>query len=253
MNVHVHSLPRMLGAAPILLVATTALADEDGELFERGADLYAQECAVCHQSDGSGSADFPALDGNDALEDPGLIASRIHEGKGAMMAFPDFDAGDIAAVGTYIRNAWSNEMEQLDVETAAAALDALDPDVAGQTIWDAVYTEEQAARGKTPYSSACSICHGRRLDGASEDPDMRNSPPLARARFLDNWDGQTLAALFEYSMATMPQNNPGSMSEQNMIDVIAYMLSHSGIPAGDSELEADPDMLSDIRIESEND
>ena len=253
MNAFAHYLPRLLGAAPILLVMTAASAEEDRGLFDRGADLYAQECAVCHESDGSGTGEFPALDGNDTLEDPGLIASRIHEGKGAMIAFPDFDAEDIAAVGTYIRNAWSNDIGTLDVETAAAALEELEPRVAEQSIWDAVYTEEQAARGETPYSSACSICHGRRLDGASEDPDMRNSPPLARARFLDSWDGQTLAALFEYSMTTMPQNNPGSMSEQNMIDVIAYMLSHSGIPAGDTELEADSDMLADIRIEPEED
>lgn len=241
-----------IGTVPFLLAAA-ASAGDGGDLFDRGADLYAQECAVCHETDGSGNATFPALDGNEALMDAGLIASRIHEGKGAMIAFPDFDVGDIAAVGTYIRNAWSNEMGPLDAETAAAALDALEPDVAGQTIWDAVYTEEQAARGETPYSSACSVCHGRRLDGASEDPDMRNSPPLARVRFLDNWEGQTLAALYEYSMATMPQNNPGSMSEQNMIDVIAYMLSHSGLPAGDTELEADPEMLADIRITPEED
>lgn len=117
------------------------------------------------------------------------------------------------------------------------------------SVWDGVYTEEQAERGQAVYSGACSSCHGRRLDGAAENPDMRSSPPVARAKFLRKWDGSTLETLYEYTRATMPQSNPGYLSEQEYVDIIAHMLAASNIPAGEEELTPDPETLADILIE----
>ena len=69
---------------------------------------------------------------------------------------------------------------------------------------------------------------------------MRSTPPLVRARFLREWDGRSLATLFTYTRQTMPEDNPGSMTDQEFVDVIAYMLSFGGMPAGDDELPPDP-------------
>jgi cytochrome c len=104
------------------------------------------------------------------------------------------------------------------------------------SVWDGVYTEAQAIRGRDLYEGACGFCHGRRLDGAADDPDMRSAPPLARAKFFRNWEGRSLAVLFELTRTTMPEDNPGSLTDDEFIDVIAYMLSVSRIPAGDEEL-----------------
>ena len=41
----------------------------------------------------------------------------------------------------------------------------------------------------------CGLCHGRRLNNAPDDPDMRSAPPLARARFLREWERHSLATL----------------------------------------------------------
>ena len=41
----------------------------------------------------------------------------------------------------------------------------------------------------------------------------------------------------------MPENNPGSLTDQEYVDVIAYMLSFNGMPAGDDELPPDPQSL----------
>ncbi len=120
---------------------------------------------------------------------------------------------------------------------------------ASRSIWDAVYTEAQAARGEFAYEGACSYCHGYRLDGAADDPDMRSSPPLARAKFLRNWEGRSLAVLYELTRTTMPEDNPGSLSEQEFIDVIAYMLSVSNVPAGEKELRLDLESLAGIAIQ----
>lgn len=107
------------------------------------------------------------------------------------------------------------------------------------SIWGGVFTEAQANRGQQVYEGACGFCHGRRLNGAPDDPDMRSTPPLARAKFLRDWEGRSLAILYEYTRATMPESNPGSLSNQEYIDVIAYMLSVSGMPAGGDELPTD--------------
>ena len=114
------------------------------------------------------------------------------------------------------------------------------------SIWDGVYTEAQSTRGEFVYEGACGFCHGYRLDGAADDPDMRSSPPLARAKFLRDWEGRSLAVLFELSKTTMPEDNPGSLTDQEYVDVIAYMLSVSNLPAGPNELQ--PDLQSLARV-----
>jgi len=124
------------------------------------------------------------------------------------------------------------------------------PNAAGQdaSINDGVFTEEQAKRGQSAYSAPCGWCHGRRLNGAPDDPDMQSTPPLARAKFLRNWQGRTLAALFVFTKETMPTNNPGALTDQEYIDIIAYMLATSGMPAGERELPTDPAALAEIFI-----
>lgn len=116
------------------------------------------------------------------------------------------------------------------------------------SIWDGVYTEVQASRGEFIYEGACGFCHGYRLDGAADDPDMRSSPPLARTKFLRDWEGRSLAVLFELTKTTMPEDNPGSLTDQEFVDVIAYMLSVSDLPTGSTELQVDLHSLSQVTI-----
>ena len=116
------------------------------------------------------------------------------------------------------------------------------------SIWDGVYTEVQASRGEFIYEGACGFCHGYRLDGAADDPDMRSSPPLARTKFLRDWEGRSLAVLFELTKTTMPEDNPGSLTDKEFVDVIAYMLSVSNLPAGSIELQVDLHSLSQVTI-----
>jgi len=116
-------------------------------------------------------------------------------------------------------------------------------EAAAASIWAGVYTEAQSARGAIAYSEPCGKCHGRKLDGAPDDPDMFSTPPVAGPKFLRDWDGRSVLALFEYTKATMPANNPGYFSDSELVDVIAYMLEVSGVPAGTRELAPDRDAL----------
>jgi cytochrome c len=118
------------------------------------------------------------------------------------------------------------------------------------SIWDGVFTDSQAERGRVAYTGPCDRCHGSNLDGAAVDPDMLPAPPVAGPKFFRKWDGQSLAALFEYTRATMPTSNPGFLTDQEFIDVIAYMLAVSGARAGERELTGDTQTLAQIVVSS---
>ena len=117
-----------------------------------------------------------------------------------------------------------------------------------KSIRDGVFTAEQAARGQSAYTGPCDRCHGYKLDGASDDPDMLPAPPVAGPKFLREWNGRPLAALFEYVRTTMPSNNPGYLSDAEVADVVAYMLSVSGLPPGRDELPTDRAALAAVVI-----
>ena len=165
-----------------------------------------------------------------------------------MPPFPALTAAEVTALASHVRTAWTNDFGGVTPDEVAAVLDA--PADAGDaaSAWDGVFTEAQAARGRDVYTGACGLCHGRRLNGAPDDPDMRSTPPLARARFLREWEGRSLATLLAYTRLTMPEDNPGSLTDAEYVDVIAYMLSVGRMPAGDGELATDPRHLARIAI-----
>lgn len=99
------------------------------------------------------------------------------------------------------------------------------------SIWDGVYSEDQAARGRTLYMQNCSRCHGADLSGNFE------TPPLV-GRFMPYWSGSTLDALFDYVSTAMPLDRPGSLGPTANTDIVAYMLKSNEIPAGAQELTA---------------
>jgi quinoprotein glucose dehydrogenase len=101
---------------------------------------------------------------------------------------------------------------------------------ATRTVWDGVYNEDQAQRGRAVFLDSCSNCHGRDLEGA----DM--TPPLTGGAFMANWDGQTVGDLADRIRITMPLNGPGSLSRQQTADTVAYILRFNQFPAGKEEL-----------------
>ncbi len=242
----------VLGLAFVIAPAAVAQQGIDAVLFERGQQLYQDNCALCHQDSGVGDPPtFPALSGNDELRDPVRIVTSIHQGTSRMPPFPDLTAEEISSLANYIRNAWANDFSSVTTEEVAAVLEGLEETGQMASVWDGVFTEAQANRGQAVYPGSCGTCHGRRLNGAPDDPDMRSTPPLARAKFLRDWEGRSLATLFEYTRATMPESNPGSLTDEEYVDVIAYMLSVSGMPAGDRELRPDPQSLARAVIQQQ--
>ena len=115
---------------------------------------------------------------------------------------------------------------------------------AASSVWDGVYTNTQAGRGKALYASVCASCHTETLEGSGQ------IPPLAGPEFLKNWDGQTLADLFDKMQTTMPADAPGKLSSEQNIDLLAFLLSFNKFPAGSTELKYDRDTLKKILIQA---
>ncbi len=246
---------RILVAGPglggvILSCVVAAAQVDDTARFEQGRQLYEARCARCHGAAGEGNPPtFPALSGNDRLADASRIVGVLRAGSGSMPPFPALTAAETSSLASYVRNAWTNDFGSVTAEEVAAVAGASADAGPAASVWDGVFTEAQATRGRLAYSGGCGFCHGRRLNGAPDDPDMRSTPPLARARFVREWAGRSLATLFEYTRLTMPEDNPGSLTAEEYVDVIAYMLSVSGMPAGDDELPPDSRGLARIVIQ----
>jgi cytochrome c len=129
------------------------------------------------------------------------------------------------------------------VGVIVCALRAQEPPASPRSVWDGVYTEEQAKRGETLYEKQCSACHGDKLAG------RESAPPLTGGAFLSNWNGLPLSDLFERIRRTMPQNAPGKLTKQQNADILAYMLSFNKFPAGKTELYRQAEMLKEIRFD----
>ncbi len=168
----------VLCLAFVLAPAAVAQQGIDPVLFEQGQQLYQQNCALCHQESGVGDPPtFPALSGNDRLGDPARIVRSIHQGRRRMPPSPGLTAEEISSLVNYVRNAWANDFSGVTTEEVAAVLEGLEVSGSMASVWDAVFTEAQATRGQAVYDGACGLCHGRRLNGAPDDPDMRSTPP----------------------------------------------------------------------------
>jgi S-disulfanyl-L-cysteine oxidoreductase SoxD len=113
-----------------------------------------------------------------------------------------------------------------------------------RSVWDGVFTEKQAKRGQSLYSQNCESCHGDALTGGEI------APPLAGGDFLANWNGLTVGDLYERIRRSMPQDEPGRLSRQQDVDVLAYILSFNKFPAGETELPHDTQLLKQIRFEA---
>ena len=110
-----------------------ALADDPtktftlAELKDRGAKVYAANCAVCHQPNGKGGGAFPSLDGTKVTLGPKEAQYQILlKGKNAMPSWGRLSDTELAAVMTFTRNAWSNNTGEViqpsDFVAARAAI-----------------------------------------------------------------------------------------------------------------------------------
>lgn len=149
----------------------------------------------------------------------------------------------LTALGA-MRPALGAQQQTTTPGAAAAAATAQSPDAAdaAKTIWSGVFTDEQARRGKALYTQYCQSCHGPDLGGGEM------APPLTGSIFLTNWDGQTVGDLEERVRVTMPQGDEGSLSRQQVVDILSAIFAANQAPAGQTELSHEVAFLKQIKI-----
>ena len=111
----------------------------------------------------------------------------------------------------------------------------------GKTVWDGVYTEEQAQRGQDAYAAECVSCH---------QPDLAGdgfAPGLAGPEFASAWNDLSVGDLFDRIRQSMPPSNPGAVQPAAKVDIIAFILKANKIPAGSTELPKEAEALKQIK------
>jgi mono/diheme cytochrome c family protein len=112
-----------------------------------------------------------------------------------------------------------------------------------KSIWDGVFTAEQAERGAEAYKTSCSECHGGDLMGDGF------APALSGADFQGNWNDLSVGDLFERIRISMPPSGPSSVTPAQKADIVAHIFNFNKYPAGTAELEPKTEVLKTIKIE----
>jgi mono/diheme cytochrome c family protein len=111
-----------------------------------------------------------------------------------------------------------------------------------RSVWDGVFTAQQGGRGKLQYDAHCAVCHDATLGGSD------SAPALSGGLFVANWSGLSAGDLFKRIRTSMPANDPGSLGDAVVADVMAYLFMMNKFPAGSVELPRDAQILQQIGI-----
>jgi quinoprotein glucose dehydrogenase len=107
------------------------------------------------------------------------------------------------------------------------------PERASRTVWDGIYTEAQAQRGRGFYAEHCASCHGANLEGAEHRA-------LKGDRFWATWQDTTVDRLLTHVSLNMPHSEDGSLKgtlgARVYADIVAHILNANQFPAGSVDL-----------------
>ena len=87
------------------------------------------------------------------------------------------------------------------------------------------YTAEQANAGRATYQIKCATCHLPDLKGSNE------ASPLTGINFLNTWRDRTTSDLFNRIRNTMPVTDPGSLGDEEAVNIVAYIFQANGAAA----------------------
>ena len=96
------------------------------------------------------------------------------------------------------------------------------------------YSDSQATAGEQVYRNECGRCH---LIADQNGAD-----------FQSDWSGRTVRELFDYLRSTMPDDDPGALTDDQYLAATAYILRLNGMPSGPVPLTTDTTVLKRFTI-----
>lgn len=101
---------------------------------------------------------------------------------------------------------------------------------------DAFFTAAQADGGRDTFRSLCTECH--------------YSSEFSDAQFKFKWSRRSAENLYDLIFTQMPESAPGSLSPEEAVGLVSYVMRLNGFEAGSTELAADPEALAAISLRS---
>lgn len=98
----------------------------------------------------------------------------------------------------------------------------------------ASFTDGQADRGREVFRGQCTECHA--------------SSEFSDSQFKFKWSRRHAGSLYQLIQTQMPETAPGSLTDAETVDLVAYILRMNGFTPGAAELAADSDVLSGISL-----
>jgi len=179
--------------APLAALPVAELVNNE-QAMSTAHNLFQQNCAQCHGSDGGGAQGFPSLADADWQwgSDADSVVATIAQGRIAAMP------------------AWGQVLGEPGVDEAVAYVQALSGQPADATL---------AAAGKVRFEQVCAACHG--VDGRGNP--LLGAPNLTDGVWLYGGDAATLkATLLNGRNGQMPAWD-GKLGEQRIKLLAAYV------------------------------
>jgi mono/diheme cytochrome c family protein len=124
---------------------------------------------------------------------------------------------------------------------AGAGSMRVDAQSAEPRIWQGVFSDAQAARGKEVFAANCVRCHAQDLTGVT-------APALKGDRFFQTFGSEPLDRLYLKIRDTMPPNYGDTVTDQQKLDAATYILQSNGFPSGPGELRLASEDLATAQI-----
>lgn len=100
----------------------------------------------------------------------------------------------------------------------------------------ASFTAEQADEGRNLFRAQCTECH--------------YSSEFSDSQFQFKWSRRTAGNLYQLIQTSMPETAPGSLSPEETVALVSYILSMNGFEPGSAELSTDRAVLDAIELTS---
>jgi mono/diheme cytochrome c family protein len=100
----------------------------------------------------------------------------------------------------------------------------------------AIFSAAQADRGRDTFRASCTECH--------------YSSEFSDSQFKFKWSRRHAGNLYQMIQTQMPETAPGSLSPEEAVDLVSYILRMNGFEPGTAELSSERTVLDRISLAS---